>query len=60
MSLKIKEQLPHIDDWANTATRILRELIFKHNALVDEHEELKKKVESNSKPRKSYKDVIRR
>ena len=43
-NLKINDQLPNTKDWANTATRILRELIDKHNKLVDEHEKLKSEL----------------
>jgi len=41
-TLKIVENLPNTKDWANTATRILRRLIEKHNKLVEEVEKLKK------------------
>lgn len=43
-NLKINEPLPNTKDWANTATRILRDLIEKHNKLVDEHETLKNRL----------------
>jgi len=43
-NLKITEDLPNTKDWANTATRILRELINKHNRLVEEHTKLKNQL----------------
>ena len=41
-ALKLLEKLPNTKEWANTATRVLRELIEKHNKLVEEVEKLKK------------------
>lgn len=44
--LTVGEKLPNTKDWANSATRILNDLIQKHNKLVDEVEKLKnRKVE---------------
>ena len=34
-NLKINDNLPNTKEWANTATRILRDLIYKHNIVVD-------------------------
>ena len=40
-NLKVKEHFPNTKDWCNTATTILRDLIEKHNKLVEEMEKLK-------------------
>lgn len=46
-SLKVENHLPNVKNYANTASTILRDLIEKHNKLVDEHEKLKIEVEEN-------------
>lgn len=39
--LKIHKHLPDVKEWSNTATHVLRDLIEKHNKLVEELEKLK-------------------